>query len=391
MSALPVAVFLVSAAACAYLYAGYPLLLWVRSRWFPRPVGAAPFEPPVTMVIPVFDEERVLAGKLENSLGLDYPRDRLEILVVSDGSTDRSEEIARAHASRGVRLLALPRSGKGAALNAGAAAARHEILVLTDANGMLDPGSLRRLLEPFADPEVGGVCGHKRYRLGRGADATEVGENLYWRFDTWQKRLESAAGSVFAADGTLYALRRSLYVPLAELAQADDIAISTRVALAGRRLVYAPEAVVWEEAPEEGAAEFRRKIRVTNHSVRALLGLGTRLWSAGFYSLELVSHKLLRHLAPFFLVPLALASAVLAPRGGLFAAAAIAQAAFYLLAAAGWLLRRTPAGRSRLLSVPSYFVMVNAAALLGVLSVLRGERRRAWTPRQGLGSSSGRQ
>jgi cellulose synthase/poly-beta-1,6-N-acetylglucosamine synthase-like glycosyltransferase len=390
MSAFLVAIFVASAAVCAYLYAGYPLLLWARSRLSPRPVGAAPVEPSVTMVIPVFNEERVLAEKLDNSLGLDYPRDRLEILVVSDGSTDRSEEIAGSYAARGVRLLALPRSGKGAALNAGAAGARHEILVLTDANGLLEPDSLRRLLEPFADPEVGGVCGHKRYRLGRGADATELGENLYWRFDTWQKRLESAAGSVFAADGTLYALRRSLYVPLAELAQADDIAISTRVVLAGLRLVYAPEAVVWEEAPAEGAEEFRRKVRVTNHSLRALLDLGGRLWTSGFYSVELLSHKLLRHLAPFFLVPLALSSAALAPRGGLYAAAAAAQALFYLLAAAGWLLRRAPAGRSRLFSVPSFFVMVNAAALLGVLSVLRGERRRSWTPRQGLGSSSGR-
>lgn len=385
MTAGLLAVFAVSAAVCAYLYAGYPLLLWARSRLAPRPVRAAPVEPALSVVIPVFDEERVLAAKLDNTLALDYPRARLEILVVSDGSTDATEAIAAGYAARGVRLLALPRGGKVAALNAGAAAARGEILVLTDANGLLEPASLRRLVEPFADPEVGGVCGHKRYRTTRGADATELGENLYWRYDSWQKRLESAAGSVFAADGTLYALRRALYVPLAELAQADDIAISTRVVLAGARLVYAPAAVVWEEAPAEGRAEFRRKVRVTNHSLRALAGLGARLWTAGFYSLELVSHKLVRHLAPFFLLGLALSAAALAPRAPLFAAAAAAQALFYLLAAAGFALRRTPLGRRRLFSVPYYFTLVNAAALAGVLSILRGERRREWTPRQGLG------
>ena len=389
MTALLV-VFAVSAAACFWLYAGFPLLLWVRSRLRPRPVRSAPIEPAVSLIIPVFDEEAVLGAKLDNSLALDYPRHRLEILVVSDGSGDGSEAIAASYAGRGVGLLALPRGGKIAALNAGAAAAGGEVLVLTDANGMLEPGSLRRLVAPFADPGVGGVCGHKRYRMTRGADSTELGENLYWRYDSWQKSLESEAGSVFAADGTLYALRRSLYTPLAELAQADDIAISTRVVLAGARLVYARDAVVWEEAPAEGRAEFARKVRVTNHSVRALLGLGRRLWTSGFYSVELLSHKLVRHLAPFFLLALLASSAALGSRAPAFAAVFAAQALLVLLAIAGFLLRGAPLGRWRPFSVPYYFAMVNAAALLGVLSILRGERRREWNPRQGLGPDSRR-
>jgi cellulose synthase/poly-beta-1,6-N-acetylglucosamine synthase-like glycosyltransferase len=384
------AVFVISAAVCAYLYAGYPALLWVVSRLRPRPPRTAAVEPMVSVVVPVYNEAAVLADKLENTLALDYPRARLEVIVVSDGSTDASVEIARRYAERGVEVVELPRGGKGLALNAGAARATGEILVLTDANGMLEPGSLRRLVEPFADPEVGGVCGHKRYRVTRGADTTELGENLYWRFDSWQKRLESRIGSVFAADGTLYALRRELYVPLVELAQADDIAISARVPLQGKRLVYAPDAVVWEEAPVEGREELRRKVRVTNHSVRALVGLGSPLWTSGFYSLELLSHKLLRHLAPFFLLPLFASSAVLAARGGFWVAPFAAQALFCLLALAGFALRRRELGRARPLAIPYYFTLVNAAALLGVLSILRGERRREWTPRQGLDSASRR-
>lgn len=377
--------FWFGAGVCLYLYAGYPILLWIRSRLCARPVSAGPHEPEVSIVIPVFNEEEVLRAKLDNSLGLDYPRDRLEVIVVSDGSTDRTVEIAREFADRGVRLIELPRSGKGPALNAGAEAATGEVLVLTDANGMLDRASLKRLVAPFADPEVGGVCGHKRYRLVRGGDTTEVGENLYWRFDSWQKRLESAAGSVFAADGTLYALRRRLYSPIEELAQADDIAISTRVVLQGSRLVYAPDAVVWEEAPSEGIAEFRRKVRVTNHSVRALWNLGPSLWTSGFYSVELLSHKLFRHLSPIFLLLLLFSNLLVLGAGRVYLLAGIAQATFYGLAVGGFLLRGSSLGRFRVLSVPYYFSMVNLAALLGVLSILRGERRERWTPRQGLG------
>jgi cellulose synthase/poly-beta-1,6-N-acetylglucosamine synthase-like glycosyltransferase len=216
-----------------------------------------------------------------------------------------------------------------------------------------------------------------------GADATQGGEGLYWRYDKWQKGLESAIGSIFAADGTLYAVRRALFVPIADRAQADDIAVSTRVVLQGFRLVFEPAAVAWEEAPAEGRAEFRRKVRVTNHSVRALLALGPRLWSSGFYSVELVSHKLLRHLVPFFLVALFVSNVVAAAGRTPFRAVLALQLLFYAAAVAGWLLRRR-AGRSRLLTVPYYFCLVNLAALLGVLSIARGERLAAWTPRSGL-------
>lgn len=374
-------------AVCLYVYVGYPVLMALLARVRPHPAVIAPVRPTVTVLIPAYNEAGVIGEKITNSLRLRYPADALEVLVVSDGSTDETDRVVRRFADAEpdrVRLVRQERAGKSFALNRGAAEARGEILVLTDANALLDPHAVTRLVEPFADPEVGGVCGRKRYRSQAGADATERGEGLYWRFDQWLKRQESQVGSVFAADGTLYAVRRSLYRPVTDPAQADDIAISARVVLQGRRLLFEPAAVAWESAPAEGGEELRRKIRVTNHSVRALWNLGRGLWTSGFYSVELLSHKLVRHLVPFFLIPMFLSNLALAPTSQAYAVLLAGQMAFYLLAAAGAVLRRRPVGRWRLLSIPYYFTLVNLAAFLGVLSILRGERRARWEPRQGL-------
>ena len=376
---------------CVSIYFGYPSLVALLARLRPRPVDRERIHPPVTLVIPAYNEEGVIGEKLENSLELDYPPDRLEVLVVSDGSTDGTDAAVRGfmeeHPGR-VRLLRQDRTGKARALNRGAAEARGEILAFTDANALLDRLALARLVEPFADPLVGGVCAQKRYRVGAGADATEYGEGVYWRFDQWQKKQESLVGSVFAADGTLYAIRRDLYRPLTDLAQADDIAISTRVVLQGYRLLFEPGAVAWETAPEEGRKELHRKIRVTNHSVRALWNLGPALWTSGFYSVELLFHKFVRHLVPFFLVPMFIANLLLAPSSPLYAILFAGQAVFYGLAGIGASIRHRRTGHWRIFSIPYYFCLVNLAALLGVLSILRGERRARWEPRRGLTESS---
>ena len=381
MDGVALVVFVVCAAMTVYVYFGYPSLIWVLARVRPREVRRTDVTPSATLIVPLFNEEQVVDRKIRNSLALDYPRELLEVILVSDGSTDATEEICRRYEDATVRLLALPRGGKAAALNAAAAVARGEVLVLTDANVDLAPDALRTLARSFADPAVGGVSGKKKYFVRSGTDTTEQGENLYWRYDQWQKERESAIGSIFAADGTLYAVRRSLYVPIADPAQADDIAISTRVVLQGYRLIFDPAAVAWEEAPSEGTAELRRKIRVTNHSVRALLNLGSALWTSGFYSVELLSHKLFRHLIPFFLVALLLASVWLARGSALFRVALAMQLAFYLLAAAGALLRHHRSGTRKMFSVPYYFCLVNVAAFLGVISIARGSRVRAWSPR----------
>lgn len=373
--------FWLSFGLCVFVYLGYPAILAVMARLRPRPVRKAPIRPSVTVVVPAFNEEAEIGAKVDDTLALAYPRELLDLVVVSDGSTDATEEIVRRREGPRVRLLRRPREGKIRALAAGVAAAQGEIVVLTDANARLEPDSVARLVESFADPAVGGVCGNKRYASAAGADSTERGEGVYWRWDKLQKRLESRIGSIFAADGAFYALRRELFVPLEDPAQADDIAYSARVVLQGRRLVYEPAAVAWEPAPTEGGAELRRKVRVTNHSVRALLNLGSALWTSGFYSFELVSHKLLRHFLPFALIVLLAANALLALERPLFRWLLAAQALFYLAALAGLLLRRRPIGRWPPLAIPYFFTFVNAAALLGVLSLWRGRRHTTWQPR----------
>lgn len=383
MTAITV-VFVVALAMSVYIYVGYPALIFLIGRFAHRPVRPSDARlPSATLIIPVHNEEAVIEAKLQNSLALDYPAELLDVLVVSDGSTDRTNEIVDACSDPRVRLLALERRGKADAVNAAAQHADGDVLVFTDANSMLERDALRHLARNFADPAVGGVCGNKKFRPV-GGDATAEGEGLYWRYDKWQKLQESRIGSIFAADGTLHAVRSTLYVPIGDPAQADDIAISTRVVLQGSRLVYEPAAVAWEDAPVEGREEFRRKIRVTNHSVRALLNLGPALWTSGFYSVELLSHKLLRHLAPFFLIPLFVSNLWLARVHPVLSVTMALQVIFYGLAIAGLLLRATRVGRSRLLAVPYYFSLVNAAALCGVLSIAAGRRQRAWIPRQGL-------
>lgn len=376
-------IFWVCLAVCFYIYFGYPALLFLLSRLRPRVLHHGTGVPTVSIVIAVYNEEAVIQQKIENALSVEYAGE-LEVIIASDGSSDRTVKIARRFGGR-VRVLELERGGKAFALNAAARAANGDVLVFTDANVFLDSEALSHLIKPFSDPAVGGVCGNKKFRIRSGADTTELGENLYVRYDQWQKKLESEIGSVFAADGMLYAVRKSLFVPIDDPAQADDIAVSTRVVLQGSRLVYEPRAIAWEDAPAEGREEFRRKIRVTNHSVRALLNLGSRLWTSGFYSVELLSHKLIRHFIVLFLISLFVSNAVLAMRSRFFAVILLLQVAFYLLAISGAMLRSTRAGRLKLLSIPYYFCFVNAAAFLGLLSILRKERLRAWTPRGGLG------
>lgn len=375
-------VFWLSLTVCFYIYFGYPALLYGLSRVRARAIHHREFFPPVSIIVAVYNEEKFIQQKIENALSVDYPGP-IELVIASDGSTDRTIEIASAYRDR-ARILELERRGKAFALNDAARVAAGEILIFTDATVLFDPQAIRHLVSAFGDPEVGGVCGNKKFLVGVGADATEKGENLYVRYDQWQKKLESEIGSVFAADGTLYAVRRELFVPIADPAQADDIAISARVVLGGKRLVYEPRAIAWEEAPVEGSAEFRRKVRVTNHSVRALLNLGSALWTRGFYSVELLSHKLFRHFIPFFLIPLLAANFFLAIGSSFFFALLLLQGLFYLLAITGAVFRGTEPGRLKVLAVPYYFCLVNAAAFLGVLSILRRDRLQAWAPRGGL-------
>lgn len=388
------AVFAASLALCFYVYFGYPILIWLLARLRPRPVRRGRIRPRLSVIVPAYNEEASIYRKVRDLLAHGYPPDRLEIVVASDGSTDRTVAKARlavghwewdAGRSAGdrVRILDLPRRGKAATLDAAVERCGGDILVFTDANTWFEEGALIELAESFADPEVGGVCGNQRYTAAGRAGGTAAGESLYWSYDKWIKIQESRAGSIFASDGSLHALRAELWHPLGRGAGADDIRISALAPLQGRRLVFEERAVVWEHPPLEAGAELRRKIRVTVHSLAALRSLGPALWTRGLWSLELLSHKLLRYLVPYFLALMLAANALLAPGSALAAGLLAAQVGFYLLASLGALGSRRLGIAPRILAVPYYFCLANLAALLGLVSLLRFGPPERWEPRGG--------
>src|SRR5215204_1972081 len=386
-------IFWVSVALCVYVYAGYPALLWALARVAGRPPRKGEATPSVSVVIAAHNEERQIAAKLENTLALDYPGERLEVVVASDGSTDATEEIVARYGARGVRLLPLARCGKMHALNQAVAASTGEVVVFTDANAELEPRALRELLAPFADPSVGGVGGNQKYgRPSDAGDSAGAGENLYWTYDKYLKHLETQVGSIIAADGSIYALRRELYVTIEDGAQADDFAVSARVVTEGRRrLVYEPAAVSYEPPPAKSDMEFRRKVRVANHCMRAILNLegGLNPFRTGLYAFELWSHKVLRYAVPLLCLVALGASAALARLSPFYLALFAGQVLCYALALAGYALRRTRPGRSKLLNVPFYICLANAAALVAEFSLLRGERITVWQPQREMTQAGG--
>jgi cellulose synthase/poly-beta-1,6-N-acetylglucosamine synthase-like glycosyltransferase len=375
---LPVVLLFISGAVVVWVYAGYPLLLSVLARSHPRPRQRNPTHPAVTVLVAAHNEEDVIDAKVANVLSTRYPRSLVEIVVASDGSTDRTVEAARRAGAQ--RVLDLPRVGKITALNAGVEAASGEVLVFTDADSLLCPDTLDELISNFADPMLGGVSANEVSRIEADASGVTRGEGMYWRYEQWIKRLEDKVGSAVSASGRLYAVRRSLFRPSTVTAGTDDFVISTQVVKAGRRLAFDEHTIVVVDAPLDATPELRRKVRVMNRGLRAAFSLGPLLlpWRGGFYSVQVLSHKVLRRFLPFFLLTAVAASAWLVTSSPVWWLVLGPQLLFYGLAVAGWAGRGHAWGRARPLWVPYYFCLVNAAAAIAVLSVLGGVRFERW-------------
>jgi cellulose synthase/poly-beta-1,6-N-acetylglucosamine synthase-like glycosyltransferase len=367
------------AAVVLYAYAGYPVLIFLAARLWPAAaVRKKEITPAVTLVIVVRNEEACLEAKLRNALALDYPPERLEILVASDGSTDATEAIAARYAERGVRLLALPASrGKAAALNEAVPRAAGDILVLTDARQALAPDAVRQLTAYFADATVGAVSGELHLLPSSGAASDGLG--LYWKYEKLIRKAESRFDSTVGVTGAVYALRKELFTPLDPRTILDDVAIPMKAVLAGRRVLFAPEALAWDRVDAGAANEYRRKVRTLagNYQLVVLYPILLHpLRNRLFW--QLLSHKLARLAVPWCLVTLFLASAALSTAGsGLYRAALAAQSLFYLLALAGW-LQATLHRPLRLTSIPYAFALLNVAAVRGLIGFLRGTENAAW-------------
>jgi cellulose synthase/poly-beta-1,6-N-acetylglucosamine synthase-like glycosyltransferase len=375
---LPLVLLLISGAVVVWVYAGYPVLLRLLARIRPRPRERKPVHRPVTVLVAAHNEEEVIPTKVENVLASRYPATLIEIVVASDGSTDRTVEEARRAGAH--RVLDLPRVGKITALNAGVEAASGEVIVFTDADSMFRPETLDELMANFADPSVGGVSANEVSKIDGSASGVARGEGLYWRYEQSIKRYEDKVGNAVSACGRLYAIRRSLFRPSTVTAGTDDFVISTQVVKAGRRLVFDERTIVLVDTPLESTHELRRKVRVVNRGLRAAFSLGGLLlpWRGGFYSVQVLTHKVLRRFLAFFLIA-ALGAAVwlvtLDPAWWLVLAP---QLLFYGLALAGWVGREHAWGRARPLWIPYYFCLVNGAAAIAVLSVLGGVRFETW-------------
>jgi cellulose synthase/poly-beta-1,6-N-acetylglucosamine synthase-like glycosyltransferase len=371
-------VFWLSALALLYTYAGYPLLLALVSALNPRSVRRGEFAPTVSIIITAYNEERDLPAKLENTLALDYPRELLEIIVASDCSNDRTDEIAREFGSRGVRLYRQSeRLGKTAAQNAAVEQAHGEIILFSDATSLYQPDVVQAIMPSFADATVGCVAGRLEYvdasdsRVGRGARS-------YWSYETFLKRHESRVGSLIGASGCLYAVRRAAYVPLYHEACGDFI-IATKMVEQGLRAVYEPDAVCTEETNRRSNKEFRMRVRIIAQTF-------TDLWRhrrmlnpvrSGFYAVQLISHKVMRYAVPVFLIALLATSGMLALRSLFYSIVLFGQVVGYVAALGGWALDAIGI-RIRLLALPHYFVLANLASLVGFYQFLRGERYASW-------------
>ena len=372
-------VFWSAATLIVYVYAGYPLLLGlVRALGGARRVAVGEHRPPLTLIVSAYNEAEIIGEKIANSLSLDYPADRLEVLVVSDCSSDATDAIVAGVSDPRVRLMRMAeRGGKTLGLNAAAREARGEILVFSDANAIYLRDALVNLTRNFADAQVGAVIGESTYSAAEGGADEE--ESLYWKYEIAIKRLESAIGSVVGGDGAIYAIRKALYRPMRADALSDFVN-PLQIVRGGHRCVYEPAARSVEKAAGDFDREFRRKVRIVNRAWRAMMSMKDLLnpLRHGLFAVEIISHKLLRWLVPLFMAVALGANFALAGSGWFYAATLTVQLAVYLLVAVAYPLRQK-VQLPRLLAVPFYFVMVNIASARGIVEAYLGKTYTTWT------------
>jgi cellulose synthase/poly-beta-1,6-N-acetylglucosamine synthase-like glycosyltransferase len=371
-------IFWSSVGIIIYTYAGFPALpaLWAKLR--SRKVESDPAHmPSVSLVIAAYNEESVIESKLENCYELDYPADRLEVIVAADGSDDRTAELASREPR--AKVMFLPeRRGKMAAINRAVAAAQGEILVFSDANNMYTRETLKELVAPFADSTVGVVTGRKAIDDGRGRELDKA-EGLYWRYESKIKAWESQIGSVTGVAGEILAIRRDIFRPPPVGTVNDDFVLAMQAAIEGWRVIYAPRAVSLEPASATLGDESIRRSRIVAGRYQALWQLlPAMLVRRPLLAWQVISHKGLRPLVPFAMVLAGLSNLALLPVLGWARTIGALQALFYSAALLGWVYERV-GRRNKLLYLPYYFCRVNFAAVQGFQRFLGRQNNALWT------------
>jgi cellulose synthase/poly-beta-1,6-N-acetylglucosamine synthase-like glycosyltransferase len=373
-------VFWICCGLLAYTYALYPLLVGVLARRFGIPVVRDDVLRRVTIIVSAYNEENCIRAKLDNLAGLEYPRDLIQILVVSDGSSDSTEEIAAGYEVRPVRVLRIDgRRGKTACQNAAALAADGEILVFTDATTRLHADAIRAIVRNFADPQVGCVGGRLEY-VSDVKNMTGSGGEAYWSYETRLRAGESSLGSLIGVSGCLYAVRKSAYRPI-DPGLISDFAIAMKIQEQGLRTILAPDACCFEATLEDGTRELSMRVRVGVRSLNALVHERRFLnpLKYGRFAWQLWSHKVLRYASPFLWIGALTANAVLVNSHTAYLVLFVGQCTIIAAGVTGFMLQ----DRNRnlgLLAKPYYFVLTNLASLIAALRYLRGERMVVWTP-----------
>ncbi len=380
MNVVALIVFVITLALIVYTYVGYPVLLYVLSRLFGKPVHTAEILPRLSIIIAAYNEESDLARKLDETLGLDYPKEKLEIIVASDCSSDRTDEIAQSYRDKGVILHRRPkRLGKTSAQNHAVEISTGEILIFSDATTYYEPDALRKIVRSFADSQVGAVTGNVIY-VDRSATDIGLGARSYWGYEFFIKQCESQLGSLLGVCGCLYAVRRCNYKPLDE-DMSSDFVIASEVYLQGLRVIYDPEALSSEDTNKRGREEFHMRVRIIEQTMSALARYRQVLnpFQHGMYAFQMFSHKVMRYVVPFLLIVAFGANALLLPANDFFQYLFLAQVIFYSSALVGWVSEKLGI-RLGMLAIPYYFVLANAASLVAFLKFVGGESHVTWEP-----------
>lgn len=374
--------FLISLALLCYVYLGYPLLAWLFAAVRPRPITAADdYRPRVSVLIAAFNEAASIEQTVRNKLSQDYPADRLEVIVVSDGSEDGTDEIVAGIDDPRVRLVRQePRAGKTSGLNLIAPRASGEVLVFSDANSIYAPDTIRELVKPLADPEVGYVTGRMLYRAPDGSPTGE-GCSTYMKYENQLRAWETRLGAIVGVDGGVDAIRCEIWEPMRP-DQLPDFVEPLMVRAKGYRVVYQPTARLYEDALSDSSDEFRMRIRVSLRAFWAMKDMATLLNPTryGLFAWQLWSHKVLRYLAPYFQVGALVGNIALAREGGPWATLLGLQGLFYGVVLAAHAMRdsRLPGP----MAAAYYLCVVNLASGLAFIQFLLGRKKVTWTPRK---------
>lgn len=361
--------FWLAVAILLYTFAGYPIILAMLGKWRRNPVNKSPIYPTISLLIPAYNEEKIINQKIANSLELQYPEERLDIVIVADGSDDGT--VAAAEGSREVTVYFEPqRKGKAAAINRVAPLLSTDIVVFTDANSMLNPEALIELAANFADPRVGGVAGEKRVLGG--------GEGTYWRYESLLKQGDSNLSSVMGASGELFAIRREAFQLVEEDSIIEDFVLSMRLVGNGWRVIYEPKAIATELPAPSLQSDWQRRTRIAAGGVQSILRLPKLLDPRiGIVSWQYFSHRVLRWLVTPILLPVTFLLNALLWREQPYKFLFLSQLAFYSGSMLGFLRARS--GRSMgILYAAFYFVFTNLAAMVGVWRYIRGKQSVIW-------------